>query len=165
MIVEIFNHPNYKIDLENGNVYNPNGKLLKASKVYNGYLTVTVDGKRRKVHRMVLMSATKCDGNGLQVNHLDGNKENNSINNLEWCSPKENTQHAEKLGLRKHTPTKIRKDRVLSDEEVLIIKKLIREGKTTKEIQKVCPKANPKNVYAIKNNLSYKLVKDNTEVS
>ena len=37
------------------------------------------------------------------------------------------------------------------------LKELIGQGKTTKEIKEVVPKANPKNVYAIKNNLSYKL--------
>lgn len=37
--------------------------------------------------------------NELQVNHIDGNKENNSIENLEWCTNQENRIHAVKIGL------------------------------------------------------------------
>jgi len=37
--------------------------------------------------------------NKLQINHKDGNKVNNNLQNLEWCSTKENTQHAWRIGL------------------------------------------------------------------
>lgn len=51
------------------------------------------------------------------------------------------------------------------DEQVLLIKKAIKEGLKSKSITEKYPFANYKNIYAIKHNLSYKLIKDNTEVS
>ena len=164
MLIEIFNNPGYYADLENGIIYGTRGQVLIPCKTHNGYYTVTVNNKRQKIHRLILMTYTNCDGKGLQVNHKDGDKSNNKVSNLEWSTPKENTAHAEKLGLRTHIQTKVRKDRKLSDEEVLLIRKCLKEGISTVEIKKICKNANPKNIYSIKNNLSYKAVKDNTEV-
>lgn len=165
MLVEVFNNKGYYADLENGIIYGTRRQKLIPCKVHNGYYTVTVNNKRQKVHRLILMTATNSSGNGLQVNHKDGNKANNGVSNLEWCTPKENTIHAELRGLRTHIQTKIRKDRKLTDDEVRTIKNYILLGQSTKQIREVCPNANPKNVYAIKNKLSYKLIKDNTEVN
>lgn len=111
------------------------------------------------------MTATQNSGIGLQVNHIDGNKSNNKISNLEWVDAKSNTRHTEIAGLRTHNQTKVRKDRKLSDDDVKVIKYYLSLGWGTKKIKEICPKANPKNVYAIKNNLSYKTIKDNTEVN
>lgn len=165
MLVEVYNNVGYHADLENGIIYGTRGQQLKPCITHNGYYTVTVNNKRQKVHRLILMTATNCSGEGLQVNHKDGNKSNNKINNLEWATPCENTRHAEINNLRRHIPSKIRRDRRLTDEEVLIIKTGLSQGLSTKEIKEMCLNANPKNIYAIKNNLSYKLVKDNTEVN
>ena len=165
MLVELFNNKGYYADLDNGIIYGTRGQKLVPCKTQNGYYTVTVNNKRQKVHRLILMSATNSDGNGLQVNHKDGDKSNNKLSNLEWVSAKDNTKHAELLGLRTHKQNKVRKDRKLTDDEVRLIKHYLSLRWNTKQIKEVCPKANPKNVYAIKNNLSYKAVKDNTEVN
>lgn len=86
MLQPVFNFPQYSVDIVTGDVYSPLGTKLHPSKVHNGYLTVAVNRKRMKVHRLVLMTATQQLGVGLQVNHKDGNKENNSYYNLEWCT-------------------------------------------------------------------------------
>ena len=54
------------------------------------------------VHRLVLMTFNPVDGfENLQVNHINGNKSDNRLSNLEWSTPKENQQHAINHGLRK----------------------------------------------------------------
>ena len=108
-MTEIFNHKGYFVNIETGDIYGLRGQLLKPCKTYNGYYTVTLGNKRYKVHRLVLSTYTQISGDGLQVNHKDGDKSNNKVSNLEWCTAKENCFHAESLGLRSHKNTVLRK--------------------------------------------------------
>lgn len=75
---------------------------LNGSVDRDGYATyrVTVDGvkKHLKAHRMML-NAWVCGNPDLVVNHKDGNKANNSLDNLEWCTVAENNAHAIATGL------------------------------------------------------------------
>lgn len=102
-MVTIKGYPNYSID-KSGNIYNINGHKLSYYISHNGYLNVTLynDGvnKKFRVHRLVAQHFLKHDANRLFVNHKDGNKLNNKVDNLEWCTPKENTKHAIESGLR-----------------------------------------------------------------
>lgn len=83
-------------------------KFLKLSKDKDGYLTVGFckDGKktRHKVHRLV-MSAFVGDSD-LQVNHIDGNKENNCLSNLEYVTSSDNIKHAYRTGLKSEAGSK-----------------------------------------------------------
>lgn len=60
----------------------------------NNYLSIdtSLNGSKR-VHRLVLMAFNKTDNNNLQCNHKDRNTFNNDIENLEWCTNKENSIH------------------------------------------------------------------------
>lgn len=94
---------------EEGQCYNSNtGKYLKGQEnVKNGYFSYNLtmpngDKKRCYAHRLVAEAyLPKDDINKNQVNHIDGNKLNNAINNLEWVSQSENQQHAIKNELKK----------------------------------------------------------------
>lgn len=81
------------------------GTFLKASINSAGYLVVCLckDGKltMKRVHRLVAEAFLPADKDRLYVNHKDGNPLNNHISNLEWCTQKENVQHAYDTGLRK----------------------------------------------------------------
>lgn len=91
--------------------YSPNGakrfteeKILKSSK-HLGYLRVglSCNGKFKTllIHRLVALAFIPCVNNKLEVNHIDGDKSNNKINNLEWCNRNENLIHSFKNGLSK----------------------------------------------------------------
>lgn len=71
---------------------------------YNGYLsaTVRINNKKTKaifIHRMVAQTFIENPENKPEVNHKDGNKKNNNIQNLEWVTRKENAKHAYEHGL------------------------------------------------------------------
>ena len=81
--------------------------LLKPNMVY-GYYTVGLnkDGqqKDKRVHRLVAKAFIKNDGNKPCVNHLDSNRANNNVENLEWVTHAENTMHAYKKGRLHNLP-------------------------------------------------------------
>lgn len=95
----------YTID-EDGFVFNEvTHRTLKGSLDKDGYIRVQIyhpDGQRKKygLHRLLMIHFKPCEGmENLVVNHIDGDKSNNLLDNLEWVSVQENTAHAAKLGL------------------------------------------------------------------
>jgi len=115
----------YKIS-NNGSVVKINKKLpprvLKGSVNCNGYKLisyVTSEGERRQelLHRVLAKHFLNNPENKPCINHKDGNKLNNDLDNLEWCTKAENNQHAYDTGLKegakKRKVTQFTKDGVL----------------------------------------------------
>ena len=83
------------------------GKVLSATDDGKGYLKVAfqTDGRKTrrlfKVHRLIALAfLAKPSQDNFEVNHKDGDKTNNHIDNLEWSTPSENMQHAIKTNLQ-----------------------------------------------------------------
>lgn len=109
---EIVNHKynfrNKYMITEDGKVYScMYNKFLFKWLDKDGYEKITLcctDGKRHafSVHRLVMETYCPIDNpSNMQINHKDGNKTNNSVENLEWCTCAENINHACKTKLRK----------------------------------------------------------------
>lgn len=85
-------------------------KILKPVRTPDGYLKVNLYSDKcytKRIHRLV--AENFLDIPKLEINHLDGNKENNSVENLEWCTHAENERYSwktlgkkSKFGNRKH---------------------------------------------------------------
>lgn len=83
-----------------GRFQNASGTILKKMKpCNNGYLRVTIDNKTCRLHRIVAYVFLPNPENKDQVNHKDGNKLNNTLDNLEWVTNQENQIHKFEFGL------------------------------------------------------------------
>lgn len=81
------------------------GRILKSKKHTGGYYVVgfpmpSRHPKQFKVHKLVA-NAFLGESNGLEVNHIDGDKSNNHLENLEYVTSSENQKHAFRMGLQK----------------------------------------------------------------
>lgn len=101
-VIEEF--PNYEVS-NTGLVRNSNERLMKTFIQNGGYTVHTLTNKelksaKRTTHRLVALAFLPNPENLPQVNHKDGNKLNNHVDNLEWCTGKHNSKHSYELGLK-----------------------------------------------------------------
>ena len=75
-------------------------RFMKTNKRPDGYVYVKIGSKTHRVHRLVAQTYIPNPENKEQVNHMDGNKANNMLCNLEWMTQSENIQHSFDIGLR-----------------------------------------------------------------
>jgi hypothetical protein len=80
------------------------GKILSQSISSHGYYQVNIANKSRRTHRLLAEAFIPNPLNLETVNHIDGNKLNNSLENLEWMSRSENIKHSRKVLMLKPIP-------------------------------------------------------------
>lgn len=113
------------------------GYFIKNTLGRRGYLVVNLQkngkGYTRYIHRLIAIAYMPLIRGKNYINHKNGIKTDNSIENLEWCTDKENSIHAWNTGLvHSHEGIKGAKNHKakLTDEQVLKIRRLRKEGKT-----------------------------------
>ena len=105
-------------------------KILKPV-LRKGYATVILRknkvNKLHSIHRLIATAFIPNPDNLPQVNHIDGNKSNNNVDNLEWCTHLENMRHAFKTGLVNRKP--------LTNEQKLKVSKATKEVMNRLEVK------------------------------
>lgn len=156
---EIINHPNYEVN-ELGEIKNKiKNKILKPFITTNGYLRIRISNKIAfQVHKIIALYFIDNPNNFSEVNHIDGNKLNNSINNLEWCNRSQNMIHSYKNNLSKNTfNNKGEKhyNSKLKKEDIEKIKEMLNNSISQKEIAKLF-NVSKQTISNIKNNKNWK---------
>lgn len=139
--ISIPDFPEYKVT-KNGDVIGKRGKVMTGHVDRCGYKEVLLsyypNFKNVLVHRLVLSTFKPVPNmDELDVNHKDGNKLNNSLDNLEWCTRSENINHSYRNGLQKVATNPHGTFNVLSQEQTERIYQLHSEGMIDREIAKV----------------------------
>jgi len=145
--------------VRNGGLHITKEKTLKDSAT-RGYRQISLcknnKPRRHAVHRLIIMSFQ--GKSKLQVNHIDGDKANNNLNNLEYCTSSENLKHSYALGLQdkkgeKHHFAKFTNKQILD----------IREKNKSKNMKigywkELSEKLNvhPNTLYAIRKNINWR---------
>ena len=106
---------NYEVSTY-GNIRNKTTqKILKGRLTKSGYLQVSLKidetnkFSNRYIHRLVAIYWIDNPEDKREVNHKDGNKGNNNINNLEWVTPSENQKHRHSIGINKTSNRRVGK--------------------------------------------------------
>ena len=111
---------------EDGQIWSKRSNRFLKLTLSSGYLTATtkISGSHvcLRAHRLVAQAYIPNPDNKPQVNHKDGNKQNNHVSNLEWCTARENTQHAHDTGLAKALSGTENVNSKLSEEDVRYIR-------------------------------------------
>lgn len=126
---------------ENGDIYSDEvHRMLKPAMGSAGYLRralVRNNGTiyNATVHRLVLSCFKPIDNmDELEVNHIDGNKTNNVLSNLEWVTPKQNMEHTERMGLRNYAKGEKVGGSKIKDKDIPLIFEMSANGMTQQQI-------------------------------
>ena len=147
----------YEITIDGRVINIHTGKPVKPQINGTGYYRVGIGKKLKFVHRLVAQKYLPNPDNLPQVNHKDGNKLNNHVDNLEWVSNRENSLHALRNGWMRieenHQFAKLDRESVsfIKSHPEMTRKELsemfnisphtisdIRTGKTWKTVEKIC---------------------------
>lgn len=131
----------YEINI-NGDIYST---LRKVGKFHNakinskgGYIQIPLhkNGIRKNhlLHRLVAKTFIPNPENKPEVNHINGDKKNNSVYNLEWITKSENQKHAYKTGLQRRISGENSKSSKFKEYQIIDIKNKIKQGVKIKDL-------------------------------
>lgn len=113
----------------------PSGRVLKTSITNVGYRTVglSINGKqkRRSIHRLLAITFIPNPENKRCVNHIDCDRLNNDLSNLEWATYSENNSYAFKVGGQRKYIGEKHSQNILTEKDVLEIRKNYQKHKVT----------------------------------
>ena len=98
------NYPNYSVTEDGKIINNKTNRELKPILGNTGYYQISLSNKGESrnltIHRLVANAFLSNDENKREVNHINGIKTDNRVENIEWVTPSENMKHAYKFGLK-----------------------------------------------------------------
>lgn len=104
------------------------------------YMIKIESKKNQSIHRLVATYFLDNPRMCREVNHKNGRKDDNRVENLEWCTSSENKKHAYRTGIINHRGEKSNNHKVL-DKDVRKMRKMYKNGKLCKDIAKIYPLA------------------------
>lgn len=135
-----------------GKAYHRKGKIMPQHYNEDGYRVVylTRNGRDRTlgVHRAMALAFIPNPDNKPMVNHLNAKRDDNRLDNLEWCTNAENIKHSFNLGISDNRGDKHPR-RVLTMEMVRQIRNELATGKTPQEVADIVG-TKRRNVYAVR---------------
>jgi hypothetical protein len=120
----------------NGRPYTAKERILKPATDQCGYqrVALSLDKLRTfKVHRLVAQRFVDGDST-LEVNHINGNKQDNRACNLQWVTRAQNQQHAYDNGLQKAKTGQAHHSSKLTDKDIPVIRELFEKGYSSRQI-------------------------------
>lgn len=139
-------YPNYRI-YKSGKIWSIYFERFLTPTSHNGYMDVSVVNKNGvnstvKVHQLVAKAFLSKNNDQNQVNHIDNNPLNNNADNLEWCTAKENVQHALNFGRKNKEQVPVYKRDKLSGKILERYESMTKAanacGTTKSQISKAC---------------------------
>jgi len=119
-MAEFKEYKGYKV-YNTGVVISPNGKQI-GSQTPNGYIRITISGEKTSIHQLI-MKLFVGESNGLDIDHKNGIKNDNRLENLEYVTRKENIKRAWSNGLVKARYGNEMHTTKISDEIIEAVKK------------------------------------------
>jgi hypothetical protein len=115
-------------------------KILKQKTTKHGYKASSLNSTYYLTHRLVAIAFLPIIDRKTQVNHIDCNKINNVVFNLEWCNHSENQNHAYLNGLRKMKLNKKQYGEILLDKKsgLTLTKIAVKYGVSKQRISQIC---------------------------
>lgn len=158
--VTIADFPDYQVS-NCGRVKSTKTQLIKKQGITRWHYTTRLNNNKKTklyyVHRLIAMAFIPNPANKPCINHIDGDKLNNALLNLEWCTYAENNRHAIDNGLRGYRKGCSHVFSVFSKDEVLDIRNLYKSGRRIAEITRLYNRSRAA-IYNIVKGISYREV-------